>query len=529
MWEMPVYRAERKDGLAHRIRSEASIVYASPIQIVEASKANVDIAKLAKAMASLRPGYEQVFATNEGQFDLFYMKSIMATVGWNLNDDVFDIKETWSARKTPEDKPFNLEHNPRKIIGHITGNYTMDCEGKVLDDELSIEDLPEKFHLVSAAVVYRFLKSKDEDLEKETKELIEAIEAGDYFVSMEALFAGFDYAVITADGSHAVIPRNEDSAFLTKYLRAYGGKGEYEGNKVGRLMRNLVFSGKGLVKSPANPESVTFAKVLPFHAAKAEIQKLTKAVGYITVSDTDSQKNQKESKVMAEAIEVVQLQERNKSLEASLTAANQKVDKLSEQLNSLSNQQVEARIKGFEADLKSKDERLAALEAQVKTEQTARTEAEKKAKETEAALATAREELTKVKAQEVKRDRVAKWLDRTGASLEVATKAVERAWVMALSEEAFAELLADQPAKAAATQTPPVEEKKKVDSGAANASEKVLETAKANEQAALNQNGGSNGVEETRAKIHKYLKAALARNRNGRNVPSEETTNADKE
>jgi hypothetical protein len=73
---------------------------------------------------------------------------------------------------------------------------------------------------------------------------------------MECLFAGFDYALISPDGNHKVIARSDDSSFLTKHLRAYGGTGEYEGYKIGRSLRDISFSGKGLVSKPANPRSV---------------------------------------------------------------------------------------------------------------------------------------------------------------------------------------------------------------------------------------------------------------------------------
>jgi hypothetical protein len=43
---------------------------------------------------------------------------------------------------------------------------------------------------------------------------------------------------------------------LTKHLRAYGGTGEYENYKVGRSLRGISFSGKGLVNKPANPRSI---------------------------------------------------------------------------------------------------------------------------------------------------------------------------------------------------------------------------------------------------------------------------------
>jgi septal ring factor EnvC (AmiA/AmiB activator) len=73
---------------------------------------------------------------------------------------------------------------------------------------------------------------------------------------MECLFAGFDYAVIDQSGASRVVARNEESAFLTKHLRAYGGTGEYEGYKIGRSLKDISFSGKGLVSRPANPRSV---------------------------------------------------------------------------------------------------------------------------------------------------------------------------------------------------------------------------------------------------------------------------------
>lgn len=73
---------------------------------------------------------------------------------------------------------------------------------------------------------------------------------------MECLFSDFDYSVVSPDGEMKVVARNDESAFLTKHLRVYGGKGVYEGYKVGRLLRNIAFSGKGLVNKPANPRSI---------------------------------------------------------------------------------------------------------------------------------------------------------------------------------------------------------------------------------------------------------------------------------
>jgi hypothetical protein len=71
-------------------------------------------------------------------------------------------------------------------------------------------------------------------------------------------------------GETKIVKRNEASAFLTKHLRSYGGDGIYEDYKVGRLLRNLSFSGKGLVSKPANPRSVILEGNDLFDESKAQ-------------------------------------------------------------------------------------------------------------------------------------------------------------------------------------------------------------------------------------------------------------------
>ena len=48
---------------------------------------------------------------------------------------------------------------------------------------------------------------------------------------------------------------------FAKHLQAFGGTGVYQGYKVGRVLRNVVFVANGFVKSPANPGSVVVAIV----------------------------------------------------------------------------------------------------------------------------------------------------------------------------------------------------------------------------------------------------------------------------
>jgi hypothetical protein len=150
-------------------------------------------------------------------------------------------------------------HDETDIIGHMISSAAMDENGAIINEL----PLPEKMDLVTSAVIYKTWG--DPTQSDRVNSLISKIDEGQLAVSMECVFRNFDYAIIEPDGSHKVIARDENSAFLTKHLRAYGGTGTYEGYKIGRLLRDLYFSGKGLVDKPANPRSVILPKeVNPF-------------------------------------------------------------------------------------------------------------------------------------------------------------------------------------------------------------------------------------------------------------------------
>ena len=237
---MQIYSKEIEDGVAELVRSSASMAYCMPASLsVDTRSDSVDFAEKVKAESA-----------NPKQIDLYYIKSILVSTGWNKNDDVFTPEATWSARTTPEDKQFNLMHDENNIIGHITGSYVVDRSGAAIADDTQ----PDDFDIITEAVLYNSW-TKPENRER-MSQIIAEIEEGKWFVSMECLFAGFDYALLDDNGTSKLLERNESSAFLTKHLRAYGGNGEYEGYQVGRCLRQISFSGKGLVSKPANPRSV---------------------------------------------------------------------------------------------------------------------------------------------------------------------------------------------------------------------------------------------------------------------------------
>jgi len=255
---MQTYKYEISDGIAHVIENNNSIAFSC--DILQQRKFNPNEEELKHSFAFLGD------AAPERQDDLYYLNSVLVSAGWNKNDDVFGIQELWNARKTPVNKQFNYMHDDTDIIGHITGSMVVDHDGKKIENKSKDGDeLPEKIDIITSAVIYKTWS--DPSTRKRIAELIQEIDQGKWSVSMECIFNNFDYAIIGPNNEQKVLSRTEESSFLTKHLRAYGGNGEYQGYKIGRLLRGFYFSGKGLVAKPANPRSIILSKeVDPFNS-----------------------------------------------------------------------------------------------------------------------------------------------------------------------------------------------------------------------------------------------------------------------
>ena len=271
---MEIYKAEIEDGLGDLLSSTNSVAYCGVAKCFTPSTEEQESMKLIASEAS----------ENKDQIDLFYLESVLVSTGWNKNDDVFDPKETFAARTTPEDKPFNFMHNEKDIIGHITGNRVVDFQGNAIAEEA--ENPPTEFNILTTAVIYK--EWSDVDQRQRIQKILAEIEEGKWFVSMECLFPNFDYALVDKTGGTRVVPREESSAFLTKHLRSYGGSGKYEDYRVGRLLRNLSFSGKGLVSKPANPRSVILEGNRFFDESEAQILTIS-SIKENDMSDLDKQ------------------------------------------------------------------------------------------------------------------------------------------------------------------------------------------------------------------------------------------------
>jgi hypothetical protein len=388
---MKIYKKEISDGLEDALASNNTIAYCTLAEKYTPNEEQ-NTENLEKIIAS------NLNEANQDQLDLFYLKSILVSTGWNKNDDVFDSQELWNARNTPEDKPFNFMHDEKDIIGHITGNIVIDHDGNEIENT---ESLPDQFNILTTSVIYTAWSDKEQ--RERMEQIVAEIEEGRWFVSMECLFPDFDYAVIDDSGKASVVKRNEDSAFLTKHLRSYGGTGKYQNYQVGRLLRNLSFSGKGLVSKPANPRSVILEGNKFFNESKAfalEIQTLKE-------NDMSDELNQ----------QIIDLQTQL----AEAKAAN---EALKSELATSKVADYEEEIKALEASVASKDAEIAeAKELSVK-EAEAKEHSEEEMKKMKEEMAAMKEELAMYKKKEAMMKRQAQ-LEEAGLEAEAAASTAE--------------------------------------------------------------------------------------------------------
>ena len=471
MKEFPIFKAEIQDGLRDKIISNLSISSTCDLEIC-------DPFLIKNALRST--------AENKNQVDLHYLKSILVTTGWNKNDDVFDKAEVWTAKSTPSDKPFNYEHDQSQIIGHITGCKVIADDGSDIIEELPIDELPSKFHILTSAVLYKFWE--DPKKQEMMNNIIEGIAKKEWFVSMEAIFTNFDYAI--EDGaSSKVVARNEKTAFLTKHLRAYGGNGIFNNVKIGRVLKNIVFSGKGLVRKPANPESVIFDQTEAF----------------ITSS-------------------VYNLDETIKSKEIIMSIEEVKVEKIVAEFPPEETSEDPA-IKDAEANKwwedKKKMEEETAMHEEDKKKMMAESEAMKKQ------LNMVVNELNSMKKEKSMSDRASLVIEKFGMNKDEATLVVSA--LSALNDESFStavnmqsdyfnkkmsEYKSGKTVNEEAPEKDPEEDKKKnpsenveisEDPADVKASASILDTAEVKSDAALATSESSNGVKQVASQIASYF------------------------
>ena len=406
-----IYQKEIDDGIGELVKSTASVAYCS-----EATVHTGDIVA-AKEIISDKEVLNKVLAENKDQIDLHYLESVLVSTGWNKNDDVFQAEATWAARNTPEDKQFNYGHDENDIIGHITGSYVLTKDGKAVADD---DDLarPDEFDIITQAVLYNsWTEAENKD---RMKNIIAEIKEGKWYVSMECLFAGFDYALLNEEGSAKVLARGEDSAFLTKHLRAYGGSGEYEGYKIGRALRNISFSGKGLVAKPANPRSVILN---------------SKSTATFNFKESDSKFHIGDFKMSDASL----LQQQLDDVKAQLVQAKSENEAIKAQIEEAKDKEFASKVEAYEAAANESQANISELEESIKSTLAKVAELEDSLASSQDELSKAMKEMDEMKKKEKMKKRMA---SLTEAGLDEDEVEESIANFDALNDEAFDAIVA---------------------------------------------------------------------------------------
>lgn len=421
---MKIYQQEILDGLGDKIQASDTLSYASVAEPLLDKNTKTVIASLISD--------EDRAKAAVGDEDLFFLKSILVSTGWNKNDDVFLPDQVWAARKSPEHKYLDVEHDAGDIIGSIINSYVIDEDGNAVAEDAS---MPEAFHVVNGAVIWKHYPGHADKVAR-ALEIVKEIEDGEWCVSMECTFSGFMYALIGAEGDHYLIERKEETAFLTKHLRAYGGEGDYNGYKVGRGLLNINFTGKGIVRNPANPESIIFAAMTDFSAGQP-----TPEVDLFNTKLEETVSNDKETDVSE--TNTTQIAALEKQVADLIKERDEAKDKLAQaDIDAL-----KASIEELKADVAARDEEITALK-------TAAEETEAKVDE----LTKARDEATEqAEASQAKLDELAAEAKKAGrmSKLDGICEDAEATYTKfaELSDEVFDEMVELLKAAAAKDET----------------------------------------------------------------------------
>ena len=184
------------------------------------------------------------------QPDLQYITSIFVSTGMNLNGAYFMPHELIKARNTITSKPLDIEHDEERVVGHLFSRAFLDKEGKVMDMEEMTLSHPDtdsmSFDIATGMYVY---KARFPGVAQDVLD-------GKYAVSMECYYRDFD--IIVGD---VIVPRVEAEKIgllskINKMVKVVDKGNEVGTFKVGRVLRDILFSGCGLVENPANPDSI---------------------------------------------------------------------------------------------------------------------------------------------------------------------------------------------------------------------------------------------------------------------------------
>lgn len=388
---MKIYKSEK--GLTDVIRASLS---SSIVVDFNHSDEQVDLFK--RSLASLET--EERIKTDLSKViddphpDLLYGSAILVSANMNLNDDIFVQEELWAARNTPVGTPYNVEHESTDIIGHIFASRAVDNDGNTLED-MPVDDT---FHIEVSFAMYKFIFP---DL---AESIISKAEAGEQAVSMECILEDFDYGIIDSKGTLNIVARNEETAFLTKKLRVYGGTGNYQGNKIGRVLKSIRFVGMGTVATPANPNS----EYLQFLVSAKNKFNLYKDLEELDKTNAFLYKDERGKAMTIKTIEEAQVI--IEELEAKVSDKEASVSELAEKTETLEaeKKELEKSVSELTSNLEAETTKVGAAQQKFDEVKASLEEKDAKYDELEKSHTEATEKLEKIEKEKTLADRLAK-------------------------------------------------------------------------------------------------------------------------
>ena len=230
---------------------------------------------------------------NERQPDLQYFTAIFVSTGANLNNAFFASSELLSAENSIVNKALDVEHDEASIIGHIIERAFIDKDGNKLElselTSMNVDELDKKdMHVAIAGIIY---KNRFPNIAQEVAE-------NKWKVSMECYFKDFDVKV-----GNVIMSRKEAEALgvasielaIGKLAKVIKNGKEIAADVLTRVLRGICFSGCGIVKNPANPDSI----ILETAKAKNE----DKSDDTVVILDYDKLDVNKNNNVTSDTIE----------------------------------------------------------------------------------------------------------------------------------------------------------------------------------------------------------------------------------
>jgi len=190
------------------------------------------------------------------QIDLQYFSAVFVSSGENLNHAYFLPSELVVAKDTIASKALDVEHEENEIIGHLYDYAFTDKDGKSVEvKELAGKETSEldkeEVHIVVAGVIYK----------NRFPNIAEEVSSGKWKVSMECYYQGYDVKVgdliiSKKEAEMLGFASKKEHDFFGRVAKVIKNGIEIAEGTVTRVLRNICFSGCGIVKNPANPPSI---------------------------------------------------------------------------------------------------------------------------------------------------------------------------------------------------------------------------------------------------------------------------------